>query len=67
MTHGPWIDHDGIRCPLPDDTAVEVRLRYGGLNRREAGLFIWKWNPLRGAFGYERDDDIVAYRVIKGE
>jgi hypothetical protein len=53
-----WIEWNGGACPVPPDTAVEIRFRDGFTHRSNAACN-WKWSHYGGF------SDIVAYRVIK--
>ncbi|QWY83278.1 hypothetical protein [Rhizobium phage RHph_X2_25] len=57
----PW--EGGDNMPVPQGAFVKVLLRNGLNNEGRASLFVWQHG--KGAFAYENDDDIVAYRVIK--
>jgi len=54
---GQWIEWKGGNCPVGSRTVVDVQLRNGETDRREAVDLYW-----------HRDippcDDIVAYRVV---
>ena len=55
-----WFDWHGGECPVPAETRVELRFRFGGENRLALASG-WPWG---------HDDhpyDIVAYRIIPGE
>lgn len=55
-----WIPWNGGRCPVPEDTLVEVKLREE----------VMKDRAIRFGWRYEEEfpeSDIVAYRVIKNE
>lgn len=58
-----WIEWGGSsKSPVAPNTAVEIRLRCGEENEGPARGFDWPHGL--GPFGYEGDDDIIAYRVV---
>lgn len=57
-----WIAWSGGKRPIDTDTRVEVSLRNGLSNEGRAYQFEWRHG--HGAFSYECDDDIIAYRVV---
>lgn len=59
---GDWIECGGGECPVSGDTIVEIRLRCGESNEGAARGFDWEHGL--GPFGYEGDDDIIAYRIV---
>ena len=55
--YGPWIDWNGGECPVPPDTMVEVRFRYGFLLAAyRADSHLWCNDGT--------DDYIVEYRTV---
>lgn len=58
-----WVEWKGGECPVSEDTGVEIRLRCGEENGGHARGFDWGHDI--GSFGYEGDDDIIAYRVVQ--
>lgn len=59
---GEWIEWGGGDCPVAEDTVVEIKLRNGLSN--DGSVVGFEWRHGFGAFGYETDDDIIAYRVV---
>jgi hypothetical protein len=57
-----WIEWSGGECPVAGDAEVEIQIRHGNLNIGDARAFSWRHG--QGPFGYEGDDDIVAYRAV---
>ena len=53
----PWIKWHGGECPVPLNTVVEVKFRYGALRRGERAMRYF-WSHDGG------DDDIVEYRTV---
>lgn len=61
-----WIEWSGGPCPVEGGVRVSIRLRCGGLAvDGDAGIFNWRHGG--GAFAYENDDDIIAYRIARKE
>jgi hypothetical protein len=58
-----WIEWKGGECPVSEDTVVEIHLRCDERNEGPARGFEWSHDIAR--FGYEGDDDIIAYRVVQ--
>lgn len=58
-----WRAWSGGGAPVGDNVEVEVLLRNGGRNKRLAHQFDWL-HKNQGPFGYEGDDEIVAYRPL---
>lgn len=63
---GPWIEHDGMGCPVPGDTMVSVEFRIpprsieftrGNPECDRAKVWIWVNDGKR--------DDIIRYRIRK--
>lgn len=54
-----WVEHDGAAaCPVPDDTAVDIKFRNGEVESNTKAL-LWSWGTSGGPY------EIVAYRVVK--
>lgn len=63
---GGWIEHDGQKCPVPDDTLVMCQLQWETRNHAEA------FGPILAEYlGWdlprESMDCIIAYKVVKRE
>ena len=56
--YGPWIKWHGGECPVPPDTKVKVKLRYGGALEALAGSYYWHHDV-----DDDDDGDIVSYCV----
>jgi len=54
-----WIPWAGTDCPEDEDVVIEVRLRSGTQETKNAGFFDWKH------YGWK--SDIVAYRVVEAQ
>lgn len=52
-----WITWNGGDLPVPFETKVEVKLRFGVCSTGQAGGYSWKHD--------DNDSDIIAYRVVK--
>lgn len=61
-----WLVWQGGDAPVDGDVEVEVLLRNGGRNKRLAHQFDWR-HKKQGPFGYEGDDEIVAYRPLSSD
>ncbi len=60
-TQSDWIEWEGGKCPVPDQTRVSVRFRNGSIDYADyAGIWSWEWRlgPTPNA------GDIIAYRVL---
>lgn len=60
-----WIEHDGKGMPVDGETLVNVRLRDGiefddGQTLASDWGLCWRHDP-------EHRNDIIAYRIVKGE
>ncbi len=56
-----WFDWHGGECPVPAETRVEYKLRYGAVRAAKAWQLVWGHCANPSAY------DIVAYRIIPGE
>ena len=52
-----WIEWNGGECPVPGETEVQYVLRDGLSFTRKAGNLRWDH--------FDRDGDIIRYRIIK--
>jgi hypothetical protein len=58
-----WIEWKGGVCPVPDGSDCEIRHRYGG-TRRDKTPLSWRWSATPWQENtYQKDADIIAYRV----
>lgn len=62
QNNGDWLPWNGGKCPVPDDTKVEVKFRSGSLHLFDYPQDFW-W----GRDVYEWHCDIVAYKLYEPE
>lgn len=61
----PWRGDEGMPCPLPPDTLVEVRFRDGDYHVGSAGYLDWSWGLIvdEVVIKDHTDADIIGYRT----
>ena len=65
---GPWIEHDGRGCPLPDGVVVELvtadgERAAGIILKGEPGVNVWDWAECRAYRRWEWR--LLRYRIRK--